>query len=144
VTVADEMPSGIKRKKLTAGGFVCLFDPRHTKVRNEREYFAHHHVIVSYNGDLRGVVEDSTRKQRKVRCSVSSFASVGDLVDGSSLVATVPALVAAHIRATRPHLRARALPFLLARGAMELLWPSALDADEACRFVREELATLAR
>ncbi|MGZ3421183.1 MAG: LysR family transcriptional regulator [Polyangiales bacterium] len=142
VTVADEMPAGIKRMKLMQGGFVCLYDPRHTSVKSERDYFARDHVIVSYNGDLRGVVEDALRRQRRVRCSVSTFASVGDLIDGTALVATVPEVVAAHIRTTRPHLRAGKLPFTLGNAAMELLWPSALDGDESCRFVREEIVKL--
>jgi LysR family transcriptional regulator, mexEF-oprN operon transcriptional activator len=48
---------------------VCLFDPSRVKLErklSEREYFAHEHVIVSYNGDLRGVVEDTQHTQRKV------------------------------------------------------------------------------
>lgn len=143
VTVADELPAGIKRMKLMEGGFVCLYDPRHTRVRDERDYFAREHVIVSYNGDLRGIVEDMLRKRRNVRCSVSTFASIGDLIDGTALVATVPATVAAQIRITRPHLRAGKLPFTLGRAAMELLWPTALDDDEALRFVRGEVVSLA-
>src|SRR5262245_27512299 len=80
ITVADELPATIRRERLFYGGFTCLYDPRHAKLPrdakarkrtlSEAEYFAQDHVIVSYNGDLRGIVEDMVGKNRKVRCSV--------------------------------------------------------------------------
>lgn len=147
VTVADDLPTTIKRQALFTGGFVCLFDPRHAKVKKtltERVYFDHDHVIVSYNGDLRGVVEDLLQKSRRIRCSVSSFANLGAIVDGSALLATVPKLVADHIRLPRRHLRTTKLPFAFSGSAMELLWPSALDEDDACRFIREKVVRFSK
>lgn len=146
VTVADEMPSTIRRMRLFSGGFTCLYDPRHAKIRKltEAEYFAHEHVIVSYNGDLRGIVEDILGKTRNVRCSVSSFANLGAIIDGTAMLATIPALVATHIRATRPHLRTRPLPFKVEGSYSELLWSVATDDDEACRFARAKIVAIAR
>jgi LysR family transcriptional activator of mexEF-oprN operon len=145
VTVADDLPPSIRRQRLFTGGWACLHDPRHARfVRlTEAMYFAHRHVIVSYNGDLRGVVEDALGVARDVRCSVATFASLGAIVDGSALLATVPAIVAQTIRATRPHLRATTLPFEIPVGHTELLWPSATDDDEPCRFLRARVAALA-
>lgn len=65
VTVADELPASVLRQPLFHSSFVCLFDPRHVRLSrgcSERDYFAQEHVIVSYNGDLRGVVEDYLQK----------------------------------------------------------------------------------
>src|SRR6185437_5778120 len=93
----------------------------------EAEYFAHEHVIVSYNGDLRGIVEDVLGKARKIRCSVSSFANLGGIIEGTSMLATVPVLVANEIRAMRPRLATKPLPFRLAGTSSELLWPAAAD-----------------
>jgi LysR family transcriptional activator of mexEF-oprN operon len=146
VTVADELPAGIHRQTLFWGGFVCLFDPRHARLKrtlSEADYFAHEHVIVSYNGDLRGIVEDVLQKSRRIRCSVSSFANLGAIIDGSALLATVPDIVAQHVRAVRPHLRTAPLPFTLRGAPMELLWPAAVDDDEACRFLRARIARIA-
>jgi LysR family transcriptional activator of mexEF-oprN operon len=142
VTVADELPAGIQRQALFRGDFVCLFDPRHVRAGRritEDRYFAHEHVVVSYNGDLRGIVEDTLRRTRRVRCSVSTFANVGALVDGTSLLATVPVIVARELRRVRPHLRAAALPFDLGALPLELLWSAAVDDDEACAFLRSRL-----
>jgi LysR family transcriptional activator of mexEF-oprN operon len=33
VTVADELPASVRRRTLFVGGFVCLFDPRHARLR---------------------------------------------------------------------------------------------------------------
>jgi LysR family transcriptional activator of mexEF-oprN operon len=146
VTVADELPSSVRRQDLFWGDFVCLFDGRHAKLGkrlSERSYFEHEHVIVSYNADLRGIVEDMLQKTRKSRCSVSSFANIPAIVEGSALLATVPRLVAKEAVAKRPQLRWAELPIRLAGATTELLWPSATDDDDACRFVRERVAQLA-
>jgi len=146
ITVADELPTTIRRERLISGGFTCLFDPRHVRLRklDERAYFAHEHIIVSYNGDLRGVIEDSLGKTRNIRCSVSSFANLGALLDGTAMLATIPSLVAAQILTVRPHLRTKPLPFKFPRGHSELLWPAASDDDPPCQFARRQIKQIAR
>jgi LysR family transcriptional activator of mexEF-oprN operon len=150
ITVADELPATIRRERLFYGGFTCLYDPRHAKLRkrtlSEAEYFAHDHVIVSYNGDLRGIVEDLVGKNRKVRCSVSSFANIGAIVDGTAMLATIPELVAVKILAARPHLRTKPLPptMKIEGSHAELLWPAVTDDDEPCKFVRAKIRDIAR
>ena len=103
ITVADELPATIRRQPLLSGGFTCLYDPRHARLRKltEAEYFAREHVIVSYNGDLRGIVEDTLGRARNVRCSIASFANLGAIIDGTGMLATVPDIVATQIRATQ-------------------------------------------
>jgi DNA-binding transcriptional LysR family regulator len=146
ITVADEMPASVRRRELFWGDFVCLFDPRHARIRahvSDAAYFAHDHVIVSYNGDLRGIVEDLLKRQRRVRCSVSSFANIGALVEGSALLATVPRMVAQQIIGGRPRLRTAELPFGMQGASTELLWPLALDDDPACIYLRDRIVRLA-
>jgi LysR family transcriptional regulator, mexEF-oprN operon transcriptional activator len=146
VTVADELPASVARRPLVHSHFVCLFDPRFVRLGarpTERAYLAQDHVIVSYNGDLRGVVEETFGRERRVRCSVESFSSIGAIVDGSRLVATIPVIIAPHILQLRPHLRISAIPFAHEPGSIDLLWPTALDVDPACRFVRETIIRIA-
>jgi len=148
ITVADDLPASIRRERLFYGGFTCLYDPRHAKLGRltEAEYFAHQHVVVSYNGDLRGIVEDLYGKSRDVRCSVSSFANIGAIVDGSAMLATIPELVAMKVIATRPHLRSKPLPAnIKVEGShAELLWPAVTDDDGPCNFVREKIRKISR
>src|SRR3954470_3201994 len=89
VTVADELPASVARRTLVKSNFVCLFDPRFVRLGArpaERAYLAQDHFIVSYNGDLRGVIEEAFGRERRVRCSVASFSSVASIVDGGRLV----------------------------------------------------------
>lgn len=149
VTVADELPADTRRLTLFTGGFVCLFDPRHARPGKRltlERYLEHEHVIVSYNGDLRGIVEDLFGVQRRVRVSVPTFHSIGALVEGSALLATVPGVVAQEIIALRGSLRTTALPpdLTLEGSPMELLWRSTVEDDEAIRFVRDLVVRVTR
>jgi LysR family transcriptional activator of mexEF-oprN operon len=140
VTVADELPADTRRLSLFTGSFVCLFDPRHADLGKRltlERYLAHEHVIVSYNGDLRGIVEDVLGVQRRVRVSVPTFHSIGALVEGSALLATVPGVVARELTSLRPNLRTTALPMALGSSPMELLWRSTVEDDEAIRLLRD-------
>jgi len=55
----------------------------------------------------------------------------------------VPGIVADQIRAVRPHLRTRPLPFALEGAASELLWSVTTDDDEPCRFARARITAIA-
>ncbi|MCP3137927.1 LysR family transcriptional regulator [Pyxidicoccus xibeiensis] len=147
VTVADELPAGTRRLELFNKGFACVYDPRHARVGKRltlERYLEHEHVIVSYNGDLRGVVEDHFGVQRRVRVSVPTFQSIGALVDGSALLATVPLVVARDILALRPHLRTTAVPLPLQGTPLEVLWRGAVEDDEAIRFIRERMVEVTK
>ncbi|RYZ07748.1 MAG: LysR family transcriptional regulator [Myxococcales bacterium] len=142
VTVADELPPSVRRKTLLWTDLVCLFDRRHARVGKrltERVYFAHEHVIVSYNADLRGIIEDALHKQRRTRCSVAGFANVPEIVEGSALLATVPRLLAEDASRRRPALAWRELPFQPSAASTDMLWPVTAEDDDACRFLREQL-----
>jgi LysR family transcriptional activator of mexEF-oprN operon len=146
ITVADDLPASVRRVPLFRGGFVCLFDPRHVRLPKRlalERYLAEEHVIVSYNGDLRGAVEDILGLQRRIRLSVPSFQTVGVAVSGSALLGTVPEIVARELRRSRPELRTRELPFQFEGTAMELLWQSALDDAGPVRFIREHIVHIA-
>jgi DNA-binding transcriptional LysR family regulator len=147
VSVADELPPSIERTPMLRTRFVCLFDPRQVSLGarvSEREYFAHEHVIVSYNADLRGIIEDMFQKQRRVRCSVASFSHIGALVQDTPLLATVPEVVAVYMRQLFPKLAIAELPFRMQNGGPELLWLKATADDAACQFVRERVLEVAK
>ncbi len=146
VTSVDEVPGSVARRPLLKSHHVCVFDPRFVRLGarpTERAYLAQDHVVVSYNGDFRGVIESHYNRERNVRVSVSSFSSIGAIVEGSRLVATVPVLVGRQILLARPKLRMATVPFDITVGQVELLWPKALDSDPACRFVRDAIVRVA-
>ena len=146
VTVTDELPASITHLSLAKSHYVCLFDPRQVRLGTrptEGAYLAQDHIIVSYNGDLRGVVEEAYGRERRIRCAVANFSSVGAIVDGSRLVATIPIIFTPQILALRPHLRLADLPFAHEPGDIDLVWSTALDADPACQFVRDAMMRIA-
>jgi LysR family transcriptional regulator, mexEF-oprN operon transcriptional activator len=139
ISIADELPRSVQRRPLFRSGFVCVFDPRHARLPkglSEKDYFAHEHVVVSYAGDLRGIVEDAVGKSRKVRVSLPSFSHIGDVVEGSALLATVPLPMAQQLLRHRPWLRSLPLPFRLEGSTMELLWLRTVDDHPLSRFLR--------
>jgi LysR family transcriptional activator of mexEF-oprN operon len=147
VTVADELPADVRRKRLFMGTFMCLFDPRHARLgaRPTREaYLAAEHVVVSYNADTRGIVEDALGVRRRVRLSLPSFEGIAGVVAGSALVATVPLMTARAIVALRPELRAAPVPLPLGSAPTELLWRDATHDDPALAFVREAITRAAK
>lgn len=135
VTVADDLPADILRESLFQGRFVCLFDARFGAPEGTEGYFARPHVIVSYNGDLRGIVEDTLGRSRDVRCSVPSFGLIGAIVEGTDLLGTIPERVAAPIVARYASLGTSPLPFPLAGAPVELLMPEARRDDPAVGFL---------
>ena len=146
VTVADDLPAEMRRTPLFRGGFVCLFDPRHVRLPKRlsvERYLAEDHVIVSYNGDLRGVVEDTFGLHRRIRISLPSFQSIGATVDGTALLATIPEMVARVLLESHPHLRTATLPFQLEPAAMELIWRRTLDDAAPQTFIRNHILTIA-
>jgi len=144
VTVADELPAGVRREPLLLGGFVVLYDPRRLRLGRLTvpAYLEQEHVIVSYNGDLRGVVEDALGLQRKVRVSVPSFQTIGGVVEGSRLLATVPKLVAQDVLRRHPKLKTAPVPFRFDATPLELLWRSAVEDDPAITWVRRVIGEI--
>jgi LysR family transcriptional activator of mexEF-oprN operon len=138
VTVADDVPAGTRRETLFQGRFVVLADSRRVKGRRltMERYLSHPHVVVSYNGDARGIVEDVLGVERRVRCSIPSFASIGDIIEGTDLLATVPEMWARKACERHRHLCMLPKPFSLRGAPMELLWSAAVEDDPACAFLR--------
>jgi LysR family transcriptional activator of mexEF-oprN operon len=145
VSVAGDLSRSIERATLMTANFVCVYDPRFArfgKNLTEKAYFAHDHVVVSYAGDARGVVEDTLGKSRKVRVSVPTFNYIGDIVEGSPLLATVPAPHAHYLLRAHPKLRTATLPIELESAAIELLWPRARAEDPVSLFMRAKIREL--
>ncbi len=148
ITVADDLPTSIGRRPLFWGSFTCLFDPRRTKLTKPltlEKYLRHEHVIVSYNRDFRGIVEDVLGVTRRARVSVPTFLGLGAIVEGSTLLATVPESVARTILADRPRLRAIPLAFTkgIKGSPIELLWRREMEDDGALAFVMSHVERIA-
>lgn len=149
VSVLDDLPDHVQREGFPVGGFSCLFDPRRVDLGDKptlAAYLACRHVIVSYNGDMRGVVEDVLGRRgvsRDVALSLPRFASIAEVLSRSSLVATVPTSVARQF-AKRYGLSVAPLPFSLGSASLEMAWHRALDRDPGHAFLRDRVRACTR
>jgi LysR family transcriptional activator of mexEF-oprN operon len=143
VCVADEAPAAVERAVLGRGRFVCLMDGAVRKDLRKgpsrAQYLQSRHLIVSYNQDLRGIVEDSLGLRRDVVCSVPHFSNLGAMLRGSPWLATVSALVAQHLCAQHPGLRMAPLPFRLPGSPIEMLWLRQNTSEPAQTWLRSRV-----
>lgn len=145
VSVLDEVPEHVAVRSFAGRGFVCLFDPRLVRLGPTptlEEYLAARHVVVSYNGDLAGIVEDVLGRsgvRRDVALSLPRFASIPAVLASAPLVATVPRAFAE--RLAREHgLGVAQLPLSLPDYALQLAWHRATDTDPGLVWLRERVA----
>jgi LysR family transcriptional regulator, mexEF-oprN operon transcriptional activator len=144
VSVFDDLPAHIVREQMPSGGYVCLFDPR--KVRLPRrptlaQYLARAHVVVSYNGDMQGFVEDALGGRgiaRDVVLSLPRFSAIPSILKSAPLVATLPEALARKF-AKEHRLQVAPLPFELPRHALEMAWHRARDRDDGHAWLRGEV-----
>lgn len=140
VCVADPTPKSICRESMSkSGGFVALYDGQVLKLPKrltEAQYFAREHIIVSYAGDLRGIIEDTFGKTRTVRMSLPSFNYVATALAGTELLATVPDDFVPSLRHIGPQFKTSTLPFEFPTYSLDLMWARTTDADPAATFFR--------
>lgn len=102
------------------------------------EYCARPHVLVTFAGDLRGVIDDALDNlgcQREVIFSVPQFGSLPAVLAGTDLLATVPAY-AARALAALAGLRVSPLPFEAPTYPITLAWRAVADQDPSEAWLR--------
>ena len=122
-------------------GYGCLFDPRHWRGRTRltmRDYTTCRQAIVTFDGELRGRIDDELAARglaRNVVLGTSRFAALPALVAGSALVASVPELIGRSLAGSNGLAYAR-LPFGIEPGRPSLAWHRRAEADPASRWLR--------
>lgn len=95
----SDMP-GLMTRKLLSEHYVCLLardDPRVETGLSAADYAAGRHVMVTYDGHWRPFYLDRLEKagiELDVAIEIPSFGTLGPLLRGSELIATVPAALA--------------------------------------------------
>lgn len=107
-------------------------------------YRAAEHLVVVAAGTGHGQVDTLLQRAgvvRRVRLTVPHFVSVGHLLQGSELVATVPERLAAEL-ATPFGLVARPLPVKLPEVEINAFWHARLHRSDSNRWLRDTVFTL--
>lgn len=147
ISVFDELPSHIARQRLFESSFVGLYASGQISLPQPfalPDYLGLNHVIVSYNGDFRGIVEDQLadrQLRRNVRMALPGFASVPYVVQSAPLMATLPAPLA-YTFARTFGLQTVELPLDIRSHPVEMVWHRRKDADAAHAWLRERVAEI--
>lgn len=116
-TSVSTTPAGILKHELLRQRYVCIVSRRHPKVTSRMSlaaFCALPHLLVTHDEEP-GLVDralDALGRRRRVAVRVPDYATVGHVVAGTELVATVPELVARTLAQTLA-LKVLALPFAL-------------------------------
>lgn len=139
-----ELPEGFYQQMLFVDDFVCVVRRDHPRVQKTLSlptYLELDHLLISMQGDLKGVVDVALAKKRRARrvvAGVSSFLTPGWIIAGSDLVLTVPRRLAAIYQAQLP-LRVLPVPLKLPPIKMVQVWHERTHGDALHRWFRRRV-----
>ncbi len=139
---AAETP--IRHERLCAGQYVCVMRKKHPLVEEELtvdKYCEANHLLVSFSGRARGLVDDallSFGRRRRILLTVNQFFTAGKVVAACGLLMVLARRV---IEATGMTVRlvARELPFAMPEVHIDMLWHERDARSPGHRWLREQL-----
>jgi DNA-binding transcriptional LysR family regulator len=136
-----QLKAGFFQRRLFQQHYVCLFRKGHP-IEHERLTLAHfnalEHLVVVSAGTGYGIVDDLLRRagiERKIRLTVPHFLGVGQLLQRTELVATVPERLAESL-AGPFDLAYRPLPVDLPAITINLFWHAKVHRSPAHQWLR--------
>ena len=139
---ATETP--IRHERLYAGQYVCVMRKEHPLANKELSLDAYcqaNHLLVSFSGRARGLVDDallSLNKERRILLTVNQFFTAGKVVANSDLIMVLPRHL---IEATgmTDALVAKELPFAMPEVHIDMLWHERDARSPGHQWLREQL-----
>jgi len=139
---ATETP--IRHERLYAGQYVCVMRKEHPLADKELSLDAYceaNHLLVSFSGRARGLVDDallSLNKERRILLTVNQFFTAGKVVAHSDLIMVLPRHL---IEATgmTDALVAKELPFAMPEVHIDMLWHERDARSPGHQWLREQL-----
>jgi LysR family transcriptional activator of mexEF-oprN operon len=145
VGVLQDVPAWQRRRSLFDWTFVCVFNPRHVRVRAKRitlaAYLRYPHVITSFDASLSGFIDERLKERglaRRVVFSSPHFATSPLIVRQMPAIATVPTFIAATWRDALA-LSVSPVPIDVPTYAVEASWTAANDGDAGLQWLIAEL-----
>lgn len=141
MTFLRRLPAAARTRTVRTCGYRVLRADHASGALDLDAYCRRRHVLVTYAGDLRGIVDDRLAelgRSREVVLSVAQFGTLPALLAGTDLLATVPDY-AADALAAAGGLRSEPLPFASPTYPMSLAWRAASDGDPAEQWIRRAL-----
>ncbi len=139
---ATETP--IRHERLFAGKYVCVMRKAHPLANKELslESYCHaNHLLVSFSGRARGLVDDallSLNKERRILLTVNQFFTAGKVVAHSDLIMVLPRHLIEATGMTEA-LVAKELPFPMPEVHIDMLWHERDARSPGHQWLREQL-----
>ncbi|WP_284614699.1 LysR family transcriptional regulator [Aquabacterium humicola] len=136
-----QLKAGFYQRRLFMQRYVCLLRQGHRLAKKRMtaaEYAAAEHLVVISAGTGHGKVDEVLQRAgitRRVRLTVPHFVSVGHILQGSDLVATVPEGLADRLAAPFGLVKA-VHPARLPDVAINAFWHAKVHRDPANRWLR--------
>lgn len=137
----------IRHERLYTGTYVCVMRKDHPLASSELSldaYCASNHLLVSFSGRPRGLVDEALaqhNRERRILLTVNQFFTAGRVVANSDLITVLPRHLIAATGMTGA-LIAKTLPFAMPEVHIEMLWHERDARGPAHKWLRQHLTTM--
>lgn len=145
--LASGPDSPIRHEALYSGHYVCMMRKNHPLAKKELTldaYCAANHVLVSFSGRARGLVDDALaqiNRERRILLTVNQFFTAGRVVTNSDLITVLPRhLIAA--TGMSNEVVTKELPFPLPEVHISMLWHERDARSPAQKWLRGKLMAI--
>lgn len=134
----------IRHERLYRGEYVCVMRKDHPLADKEltlESYCNADHLLVSFSGRARGLVDDallSVNRERRILLTVNQFFTAGKVVAASNLLMVLPRHLIEATGMTEA-LIAKDLPFAMPDVHIDMLWHERDARSPGHRWLREQL-----
>ncbi len=134
----------IRHERLYAGEYVCVMRREHPLTQKELTldaYCSANHLLVSFSGRARGLVDDallSLNRERRILLTVNQFFTAGKVVANSDLLMVLPRHLIEATGMTEA-LVAKELPFAMPEVHIDMLWHERDARSPGHQWLREQL-----
>ena len=134
----------IRHERLYRGEYVCVMRKDHPLADQELTldtYCGADHLLVSFSGRARGLVDDallSLNRERRILLTVNQFFTAGKVVSGSDLLMVLPRHLIEATGMTQA-LIAKDLPFPMPEVHIDMLWHERDARSPGHRWLRDQL-----
>lgn len=134
----------IRHERLYRGEYVCVMRKDHPLANKELSLDAYcnaNHLLVSFSGRARGLVDDallSVNRERRILLTVNQFFTAGKVVAASDLLMVLPRHLIEATGMTEA-LVAKDLPFAMPDVHIDMLWHERDARSPGHRWLREQL-----
>jgi DNA-binding transcriptional LysR family regulator len=137
----------IRHEQLYSGKYVCVMRKDHPLAKAPLTldaYCTANHLLVSFSGRARGLVDDALaqlNRKRRILLTVNQFFTAGRVVANSDLITVLPRHLIASTGMTGS-LIARDLPFVMPDIHIDMLWHERDARSPAHKWLRQHLSAI--